>query len=55
MSFIKVTMKEGEVHLNSAKIEMIIPKPEGCTIRISERLFLQVKETAKEVADMLNN
>ena len=54
MNFIKLTMREGEVYINSANIEMVIPKPEGCTIRMSEKLFLQVAETAEEVVAMLN-
>lgn len=54
MDFIKVTTRDGEAYINPGLIEMIIPKPEGCTLRMSEKLFLQVRESAEEILAMLS-
>ena len=53
MDFIKVTTRDGEAYVNSLTIEMIIPKPEGCTLRMNEKLFLNIRESAEEVLAML--
>lgn len=53
MDFIKVTTREGEAYINSLTIEMIIPKAIGCTIRMNEKLFLNVRESAEEVIAMI--
>ena len=55
MDFIKVTTRDGEAYINSLTIEMIIPKPEGCTLRMNEKLFLQVRESAEEVIALLQS
>ena len=58
MKFVKVRSSEGEVYVNADKIEMVVPKKfgtaNGCALRMSERLFIQVYEAIEDVIKRLN-
>jgi len=54
VDFIKVTTRDGEVLLNSIMIEMIFPKSGNCTIRMNEKFFIDVAESAEEILAMLS-
>ena len=58
MKFIRVNSNEGEVWINADNIEMLIPKTNaedsGTTVRMSEKFFLSVRESVKELLELMN-
>jgi len=58
MKFIKVRSSEGVIYVNVDKVEMVAPKKfgeaNGCTLRMNEKLFIKVYESAEDIIERLN-
>ena len=58
MRFIKVRTSEGEMVINSEKIELITPKKygegNGCSVRMNAQFFIKVYESMESVMEKLN-
>ena len=54
MNYIKVTTDEGEVFVNRHIVEMVFKHENGCTLRMSEKLFIKVLDPIEIVLAKLN-
>tara|TARA_B100000287_G_C20154637_1_gene591633 strand:- start:190 stop:384 length:195 start_codon:yes stop_codon:yes gene_type:complete len=51
--FIEVRTRKGKAWVNANQIEMIFPRGNECNLRMNEKLFIEVAESAQDIIDLI--